>query len=168
MSFSDLNSDVISHILPYLNPTGSRYDNSFLRLRLLNKATDSAIKKYRPYWVDILVKYGPKRIGPTSIHFGPTGSTCKINKAGQCRIAAHYNRRQLETVYNKTDQFGAYDAVIKWLLPKMKRKNIATIKRKNKEIAKLAHQLLLAKNDKDKSEQKLQYITNYHKKMKSK
>ena len=166
MSFSDLSSDVIGHILPYLRPTPSRYRDPFLKLRLLNKATDSAIKKYRPYWVDILAKDGPRRIGPTSVHSGPIWSKCKINKAGQCRVAAHYARRQLETVYNKTDQFGAYDAVMKWLLPKMKRRIASAIKRKNKAIVKLENQLWAAAQDKVEADQKLLYITKRIKKKK--
>lgn len=170
MSFSDLSSDVIGHILPYLRPTLSRRRDPFLALRRLNKATNTAIKKYRPYWVEMLVKDGSKRIGPTSVHHRSFTNSpkCKINKAGKCSVATHYDRRQLEPVYNKTDQFGAYDATMKWLVKKMKNKGTAAIKRKNKAIEKLERQLLSAKQDKIESQERLQYITDYHKRMRKK
>ena len=76
--------------------------------------------------------------------------------------------QQLETVYNKTDQFGAYDATMKWLIEKVRNRAISAIKRKKKAIGKLEHQLLSAKRDKVESKERLQYITDYRKKIKKK
>ena len=124
MSYSDLSSDVIGRILRYLPP----YRN-LVRMRLLNRATNTAMKKYRSYWVDILVKYGPKRIGPHSKHGSSFQATCRKNAQGQCRLASHYSRREMIPVYNDTDKFGAYTAVMKWLFKKAKNSASATLKR---------------------------------------
>jgi len=165
MSFSDLNSDIIGHIIPYLNFSTTRYDNQMLRFRLLNKATNIAVMKYRPFWVDTLVKYGPKRIGPTSIHRNNTNN-CKYNKQSKCHIAAHYS--YLEAVYNKDEQFGAYEAVIKWLLPKMKRRAVSRIKAEKSKLEKLESQIRVVKRKISNTEDDLEYINNFRKKMKKK
>lgn len=131
MSWDELSSDVVRIILEYawwneLSPIGciegtwlekkfksQYYDRlRIMRYMRLSKTTYVAVKKMRSLWITILANYGPKRIGPTSKHC-PSTYKCKLNAEGRCHVAQHYGQT-LEPAYDTTQQFGAYDAVIKW------------------------------------------------------
>lgn len=155
MSWNELSSDVVMVILEYAwwnelwttvdNCSGKivkskcasqHYDRSrIMRYMRLNKATYVAVKKMRLLWITILIEYGPKRIGPTSKHIGRVdiGRKCKLNAKGRCHVAQHYGNT-LESVYDITQQFGAYDAVIKWSSKRVQRRLIAQVKRDRKKL----------------------------------
>lgn len=164
MSFSDLSSDIICHIISYLRPTAHYYQ--FTQMRLLNKAFDSAVKKYRPYWVDILTRYGPKQIGENSVH-GTGYSGCRI-KNGQCRVASHYPRRQLIPVFNQNSSYGAYDAVLKWGSEKKRKRMIASVKRDRQRIEHKKESIVIMEQDIVRMEEHIEYIQQWKKKMKKK
>ena len=161
MSFNDLSSDVVTHIMQYVwwnlqlqqhewvyckdtrrnvrvtkhIPRVSFYGDreGMMKLMLVNHKTRMAIKKLRPLWIKILMQSGPKRIGPTSVHSGPTRATCKLNKDGNCRAAVHY---ELVPRYDNSTCFGAWEAVLEWGSKRNLNKRQAQMKRDRKRLVK--------------------------------
>ena len=187
MSWDLLSSDVICVILGYAwwNSLGLIYANGvvvktkrqpsnmtdrriIMRLMRLNKTTYAAGKKLRTLWITILVKHGPKRIGPTSNHVPLYPSLrCRMNREGKCHVAVHYHN--LEPVYDITQQFGAYEAVLKWGSKKIERRHVAQIKREKKTLAKYQQAIIPDIEDKiSKLEADVEYIKQDRKRRRKK
>jgi len=187
MSWDLLSSDVICVVLGYawwnakspaygyktLVQKNQRISNItdrriIMRLMRLNKTTYAAGKKLRALWITILVNHGPKRIGPTSNHIPLYPNLrCRLNREGKCHVAAHY--RDLEPVYDITQQFGAYEAVLKWGSKKIERRHVAQIKREKKTLVKYQQAIIPELEDKiSKLEADIEYIVQATKKRRKK
>lgn len=118
--------DAIAHILSYVNMShkfnqSPMYRCTLPQLRGLSRTFNTAIKSFRPLWLEFLGDKGPLRIGPKSVHrtdWEINRGKCKYNKRGRCHIAAHYDRDTLEARYNTDDPYKAYDTVMELRKPK--------------------------------------------------